>query len=356
MNLETEQLDLPLESLNSKPKELLYLFRALGPSIREGLPQSLDLKGYPKVFLHGNPHLENFRQTVGGVGLLDFDRSRRGPYVWDAIRFLGSLMIFSDAPENKELYKKAIESFSLGYERSAANTSVRHALPSLFTRITPQKGKTLVTNYADARYKWLKKLKKNQLKGKKYKKALEMLDLFLSNRSEEFLLEQYYVHSIGESVGSFGKKHILFWLKDKSKKRQPLLIDLKETYYEPDDLWFSNPFHHSGQRMVESGMLYGSSLEQRVGYFTYEENDYWGREIPAYSLKVPFLLNKTSQEDLAFVVGSQLGKAHALSIEEQFKPEDLISHWTENKKEAIRLVEDIHSSILKLHKKAYTSA
>lgn len=81
-----------------------------------------DIRRIPKVFIHGNPHLDNYAKTNNGEAMVDFDRSRIGPYVWDIVRFLSSLSLkYENKDPSKLLPKKTLEAFLEGYVYSFNN-------------------------------------------------------------------------------------------------------------------------------------------------------------------------------------------------------------------------------------------
>jgi len=77
---------------NMSRREARYLFfRMACPIMQSKLGRFLDLTKIPATFIHGNPHLDNYVRTFHGSAMMDFDRSRIGPYCWDIIRFLSSI-------------------------------------------------------------------------------------------------------------------------------------------------------------------------------------------------------------------------------------------------------------------------
>ena len=69
----------------------------------------------PQVFLHGNPHLDNFAHFKHGSGMVDFDRSRIGPYSWDLIRYLTGLSLRLEDPYFSTLPSSILNPFYEAY-------------------------------------------------------------------------------------------------------------------------------------------------------------------------------------------------------------------------------------------------
>lgn len=96
-------------------KEARYLlFRMACPLMQAKLPRLLDLTKIPVTFIHGNPHLDNYVKTARGSAMMDFDRSRMGPYAWDIIRFLASLSL-KRAEDDGFLDRKVVDHFIDSY-------------------------------------------------------------------------------------------------------------------------------------------------------------------------------------------------------------------------------------------------
>ena len=100
--------------------------------------------------------------------------------------------------------------------------------------------------------------------------------------------------------------------------------------------------------MIQASNLYAPNLEQRLGYFTYKKKQYWGREIPSFNAKLKEPLRKHELQELAYAVGTQLGRGHCLSSLE--KHSKIPKHLKKNKEEIILLAHD-----MSMHAKEYYS-
>ena len=287
-------------------------YRVLGPQFQSVYHEHQQLQNTPSVFLHGNPHLDNFVRSFTGVGMVDFDRSRIGPYSWDLVRFLGSLQLYGI--EDKPLSKGIVKSFLRGYKASFNNPEIFYSIPSFLKTVSPKSWQMTTEGYIEAEKKWAKKLAENagDIDNPKW---VEMLKRFLKSRKENRLMNYYDLTRVGMSPGSLGKMHFLFLLEDRKENiRGPILIDLKETYCETNTPYFFTPTEHHGLRMIQAANLYAPNVEQRLGYFDFEGEQYWGREIPSFNAKIKIQLRTSEQEELGYMVGSQLGRGHRLSL------------------------------------------
>ena len=144
---------------------------------------------------------------------------------------------------------------------------------------------------------------------------LDLLRGFLGARDELHLLDTHRIREMGTSPGSLGKTHYLYLLECRNT-RAMVLIDLKETYTDSDTEYFYSPVPHHGLRMILASNLYAPGLEQRLGHFTVNDVQYWGREIQSFQVKFKQRLNRRKLVALASSVGAQLGRAHRLSLVE----------------------------------------
>ena len=334
--------------LLSKPKKSSHLiFRLLGPQFQQLYENHPLLLGAPKVFIHGNPHLDNYVRTFNGSGMVDFDRSRIGPYCWDLIRLFSSLSLSS---KKYPIHNKVYRYTQKGYLNSFKNPDILHAEPSFLHTLRPKDEHLSTSDYLDAEKKWAKKLQENSIPPDDVD-LQQMLHLFLKSRKETKLLKFFYIDQAARCPGSLGKEHILISLMPvaQKKRRDSILLDLKQTYHEHDTDLFYSPTEHQGLRMIRASNLYAPNIEQRLGYFTFQNIHYWGREVPAFNAKIKTSLRKYQLEELGYAIGAQLGRAHRLSI--KGKAQALRSHLKENFDQIIDVSLEMNQHVFQLQKK-----
>lgn len=346
LNLESEQADRIKKVLNDPDKACHLIFRLLGPAFQQHFSKVKDLQEVPKVFIHGNPHMDNYVRTFTGAGMVDFDRSRVGPYAWDIIRFIASLALRSTEKDQTVIKEKTKQIFLDGYLASLNNTDIYFTTPTFVKTMVPKPEEMTTKAYLDANKKWAKKMRKGSI-DKDDKNIRKMLELFLESRGEKSLLKSYKISEAGKSAGSLGKMHYLIALtsKDKNENKDDILIDLKETYQEPDTELFSSPTDHHGLRMIKASNLYAPGVEQRLGHFTWKGKDFWGREIPAFNAKVKELMSETEIQEVAYCVGSQLARGHARSCRE-CTPKDIEKNLLENFESFCKISEMINKEVI----------
>lgn len=292
-------------------REARYLlFRMAGPYMQAKLSRFLDLTKVPQTFIHGNPHIDNYVKTFHGSAMMDFDRSRIGPYCWDIIRFLSSLSLRREDNDDF-LDRKVVECFIDSYITHFLYPDIPHKQLKMLKNAEPEKWQMNTREYLKANKKWARKMRQFPI-GPKSDHAVALLQKFLESRQETALLNEYYIDEVGLTPGSLGKKHYIYSLmpKNPDSHKDAILLDVKEVYAEKDTKFFFSPVQHHGLRMIEASKLFADGMEDRLGYCTFHNKQYWGREIPSFAVKVKKFLNKDEQCDFAYSVGSELGKGH----------------------------------------------
>lgn len=294
----------------SRKEERYLLFRMACPIMQAKLSRYLDLAKVPVTFLHGNPHLDNYVRTFRGSAMIDFDRSRMGPYCWDIIRFLSSLSLRREDNDGF-LHKRVVENFIDGYFTHFLHPEIPSKTLKLLRDVDPEKWQLNTRSYLQADRRWAKKMREQALNPRS-EHTLGLLKRYLESRNELALLNDYRIAEVGEAPGSFGKMHFIFSLvpSDVDSHEDAILLDIKEVYAEKDTRFFTNPFRHNGLRMIEASKIYAPGMEERLGYCTFKGVEYWGREVPSFAIKVKKFLDLDEQCDFAWSVGSELGKGH----------------------------------------------
>lgn len=269
-----------------------------------------DPRSAPVAMVHGNPHLDNYAKTGRGAAMVDFDRSRFGPYTYDIVRFLVSLAVRAGG-DRRFLHPVVLVHFKRGYAYGAAGLG--HEGVSRLLGKEPKRWQESTRAYVDADGPWAARLRKHAIPTDD-PRIEPLLRSYFESREELEELDRLQVLRAAEHAGSMGKKHLVVLLDPDDPDEDQRLVDIKETYTEPDTPWFHNPFPHQGMRMVVAGNLYAPGWEVAPGYATLDGEQYWGRQIPTQKLKLKTTLPEFEQVDVAFAVASQLGAAHRTSM------------------------------------------
>lgn len=314
----------------SKREARYLLFRIACPLMQRRLPKFVDLTKVPVTFIHGNPHLDNYVKTNRGSAMMDFDRSRMGPYCWDIIRFLGSLSLRRQEQDGF-LDHRTVEYFLDAYITHFLNPEIPAKQLKLLKSLEPQKWQSSTREYLKANRRWAKKMRENAISPKS-EQAVVLLQKFFEARKEESLLQDYYIDELGHTPGSLGKKHFIYSLmpKNRDSRQDAIMMDIKEVYEEKDNKFFFTPFPHHGQRMIEASRLYADGMEERQSFCTISNKQYWGRQIPSFAMKVKKDLDIEETHDFAYSVGSELGKGHRKGLKDPAQAEILEKDLTKN--------------------------
>lgn len=346
--------------VQAKADDLNLYFRKNCIHLQTRFTELLDATQMPLVFLHGNPHLDNFAKTNQGEAMVDFDRSRFGPYAWDLVRFLSSLALKEqiareaegtvalDRGLNPKLREVFRDGYLTGFEAPFQNLLVPEVLPDS----RPSESERSTRAYLDSNLNWAKKMRENPV-FVSHPTVQSLVELYFKGRNEFGELSQYLIEEAGTAVGSFGRTRILVVLAHKSAEASDkILLELKEAYQDPDRLPFFNPFIHHGFRMIEASHLYAEGFEMRLSFLTWRHRQYWARQIPPFKSKLPKNLTETQRESLAYRVGVQLGKAHRKSIRD-VTPQRLLAHLRDQYgtfiEVALKMNQEIRSQYETLH-------
>jgi hypothetical protein len=309
------QKRLGIQPLSRKEARYLY-FRMACPLMQSRLPRFLDLNKVPVTFVHGNPHIDNYVRTFRGSAMLDFDRSRMGPYCWDIIRFLSSLSLRREETDGF-LDRKVVEYFLDAYIVHFLNPEIPSKQLKMLKTVEPEKWQMTTKDYLRSNRRWAKKMREHSLPPKS-EMVTSLLNRFLESRNELSLLNEYKIDEVGLTPGSLGKQHFIYSLMPKNidSHLDAIIIDIKEVYEEKNNKFFYSPSEHHGERMILASKVFADGMEERLGFCTYQNKQYWGRQIPSFAVKVKKFLDKDEQCDFSYSVGSELGKGHRKGLKD----------------------------------------
>ncbi|MGE3608516.1 MAG: DUF2252 family protein [Bacteriovoracaceae bacterium] len=312
-------------------REARYLFfRMAGPIMQSKLYKFVDLSSIPQTFIHGNPHIDNYARNFHGSAMMDFDRSRIGPYCWDIIRFLSSISLRRNNDDGF-LDRKVVENFIDAYIIHYLHPDIPSKQLKMLKTVEPEKWQLTSKEYLKANKKWAKKMREHLISPQSETVNI-LLKKFLDSRNESNLLNDYYISEVGITPGSLGKQHYIYSLMPKNidSKLDAIILDIKEVYREKNNKFFYSPYEHHGLRMIEASKIFADGMEDRLGYCSVNNNQYWGRQIPTFAVKVKKYLDKDEQCDFAYSVGSELGKGHRKGLIDPKNPEAIEKDFQQN--------------------------
>ncbi len=312
-------------------KEARYLlFRMACPLMQTKLPRLLDLSKIPVTFIHGNPHLDNYVKTARGSAMMDFDRSRMGPYAWDIIRFLASLSL-KRVEDDGFLDRKVVDHFIDSYITHFLHPEIPSKQLKLLKNVKPEDWQSSTKEYLASNKRWAKKMREHPL-APKSEIVNQILSGYLESRSDTQLMKEFKISEVGHTPGTFGKKHFIFSLvpRNPDSHLDAIILDIKEVYAEKSNRWFYTPVPHHGLRMIEAANIYAPGMEEKLGYCTVNNRQYWGRQIPSFAVKVKKYLDKDEQADFAYSIGSEMGKGHRKGLKDQKDAALIEKDFTQN--------------------------
>jgi len=172
-------------------------YRASGPLMQRRFVELVKCDDMPRILIHGNPHIANYCKTSRGAAMVDFDRSRIGPYAYDIVRFLISVSLANNN-ESEFLHPVVEEHFRRGYTYGLLNRKYEHEEMLELKERVPRKWQSNASSYLSSGRKWAKKLFSNKVEiTTKRKKMLRSYEESLG----EDLLSGYQLTTCSEVHG-----------------------------------------------------------------------------------------------------------------------------------------------------------
>lgn len=321
--LKDPRADTPeLRQKYQQPERGLHLyFRNMKLKMQTRFTELLEHENIPRVFVHGSPHIDNYSRSERGVAMVDFDRSRIGPYAWDLVRVLTSTRChrYQHAPLQQS---GTPASLLAGFKKGFRFPRQAFKQMDLLANKKPLNNRFPTRHYLQKNKRWARRLRLDPLPASN-PEMLALLHSYLHSRQEIDLLNEYSIDSAGRARGTMGRQRILIVLRPAKTGRDLIFLEIKRVREDPDNRWYFNPYPHHGKRMIKAAELYAPGWEVRQGYASHRGLQYWGHQVPNQNIKIKRPLDGCEQKDFLFSVGSQLGRAHRLSLQDS-GPEDLL--------------------------------
>ena len=140
----------------------------------------------------------------------------------------------------------------------------------------------------------------------------------------------YFIEEAGRGQGSMGFRGLfLVVLAPKNKSGQDRILLNIRPRAPIDTEWYKSPYGGEAERMRAAAELYAPGWELRAGGAVLDGVEYYARQIDPLNAKLKKMLNADLQEDFAYAVGTQLGRAHRLSLQGA-TPAELEEHLEAN--------------------------
>ncbi|MDE2510730.1 MAG: DUF2252 family protein, partial [Elusimicrobia bacterium] len=292
-----------------------FYFRNMLLPMQTRFAQLMDMGAMPKVFLHGSPHVDNYAKSAQGAAMVDFDRARVGPYAWDLVRLMVSLSLRRKKDGDGLLEPDVLKQLKKGYLRGFRHPDRPFSEMRELKNAEPEDDEVSTDAYLAANKKWAKEMRANPLPVND-PDVLKLIAGYAKTQEPGFL-DEYVVEEAGRGQGSMGFRGLFLVVlapRDKKSGRDRILLNIKATRTDPDTEWYKNPYPSEVERMHAAAELYAPGWTLRPGSATLDGVEYDVRPISPQNVKLKKMLNREQLLDLAYSAGTQLGRAHRLSL------------------------------------------
>jgi hypothetical protein len=179
----------------------------------------------------------------------------------------------------------------------------------------PEDDERTTDAYLAANKKWAREMRADPVPAD-HPAVKELVAGWAAARGDGFM-DGYFIEEAGRGQGSMGFRAIYLVVlapKDAKSGRDRVLLNFKATRTDPDTEWYENPLTTEGERMKAASDLYAPGWEGLSGPTRLEGAEYYARQIDPMNAKIKKALSVEQQADFAYSVGTQLGRAHRLSL------------------------------------------
>jgi dTMP kinase len=315
--------------LNEKRGAHFYFRNMLLP-MQDRFAQLMDMAPMPKAFLHGSPHMDNYAKSAEGAAMVDFDRARVGPYAWDLVRLMVSMSLRQKKPAAGLLDPEVLKQLKKGYLHGFRHPDRPFSEVRQLKDAEPTADEESTDAYLKAGKKWAKELRANPLPVD-HPDVVALVEGYAKTQEPGFL-DDYFIEEAGRGQGSMGFRGLFLVVlapKGNAHGRDRILLNIKQVRADPDTEWYKNPYPTQIERMHAAAELYAPGWARRPGAATLDGIEYDVRQISPQNVKIKKMLNHEQQLDFAYAVGTQLGRAHRLSLRGA-TPAELEKHLDEH--------------------------
>lgn len=307
-----------------------FYFRNMLLPMQARFAELLDMAATPRALLHGSPHVDNYAKSGQGAAMVDFDRSRVGPYSWDLVRLMVSLSLRRKKDAKGLLDKEVLKRMRKGYLRGFRHPDRPFSEVRELKDIEPEADEVSTNAYLKASQKWAKEMRRSALPADDAD-VVTLVNSWAEGRGDG-VLNDYFIEEAGRGRGSMGFRGLFLVVlapKDKKTGRDRILLNIKATRTDPDTEWYKSPYGSEAERMRAAAELYAPGWELRAGGAVLDGVEYYARQLDPLNAKIKKMLDADLQEDFAYAVGTQLGRAHRLSLQGA-TPAELEAHLDAN--------------------------
>ena len=292
-----------------------FYFRNMLLPMQERFAELMDMKSMPRVLLHGSPHVDNYAKSKQGAAMVDFDRSRVGPYAWDLVRLMVSVSLRAKKEPKGLLDASALEALKKGWLRGFRHPERPFSEMRELKDVEPKAHELTTNAYLVKNKKWAEEMRESALPAD-HPDVVALVKSWAEGRGDG-VLSEYHVEEAGRGQGSMGFRGLFLVVlapNDPRAGKDRILLNIKATRTDPDTEWYKSSQETEAARMKEASDLYAPGWELRSGGAVLDGVEYYVRQIDPLNAKLKKNLSLDEQEDLLYAVGTQLGRAHRLSL------------------------------------------
>ncbi|UPT72777.1 MAG: dTMP kinase [Elusimicrobiota bacterium] len=307
-----------------------FYFRNMLLPMQDRFAQLMDMASTPRAFLHGSPHVDNYAKSKQGAAMVDFDRARVGPYTWDLVRLMVSLSLRAKKEPKGLLDKEALKSLKRGYLRGFRHPDRAISEMRELKDVEPEEHEKTTNAYLVRNKKWAKEMRENPLPAD-HPDVVALVKSWADGRADG-VMNDYHIEEAGRGRGSMGFRGIFLVVLAPNDPRSGLdrmLLNVKATRTDPDTEWYKSPAGSEAERMKAAADLHAPGWELRSGGAVLDGVEYYVRQLDPLNAKLKKMLTTGQLIDLAYAAGTQLGRAHRLSLQGS-TPEELEAHLEAN--------------------------
>jgi hypothetical protein len=247
------------------------------------------------------------------------------------------------------LDKEVLKQMKKGYLRGFRHPDRPFSEYRELKDVEPEDSEQTTYAYLVANKKWAKEMRRNALPAND-PDVVALVKSWAEGRADG-VLRDYHIEEAGRGQGSMGFRGLYLVVlapNDERAGKDRILLNIKATRTDPDTEWYKSPEKTEAERMKTAAELYAPGWELRSGGATLNGVEFYVRQLDPLNAKLKKMLTVEQQEDFAYAVGTQLGRAHRLSLQ-GVTAEELEAHLEANFDAVVAAGRTIRDEIVSAH-------
>ncbi len=240
----------------------------------------------------------------------------RRPLRLDLVRLMVSISLRRKKGGDELLDKEVLRQLKKGYLYGFRHPARPFSEVRQLKDVEPEADEASTDAYLAANKKWAAEMRKNPLPADDAA-VVELVRSYAAGRGDG-TLDDYFIEEAGRGQGSMGFRDLFLVVlapKNAASGKDRLFLNIKRARTDPDTEWYKSPYGSEAERMLAATHLYAPGWELRPGGARLDGVEYYVRGLPPQNVKIKKALTLSQQADFAYAVGTQLGRAHRLSLD-----------------------------------------